>query len=219
MTVVAIDGPAGAGKSTVARAVALRLGFQYLDTGAMYRAVALAALEEGVDPTDEEALTALAESVEIGIEGDVVRLNGRDVSEIIRGEAVTRAVSRVAATPGVRRALAKLQRARTEAADLVMEGRDIGSVVVPGAEVKIFLRASLKERALRRARQRGLPTDEKSLERVAEELATRDRADSERDASPLIQAPDAVVVDTDGKDVARVVEEIARVTTRVLDER
>jgi CMP/dCMP kinase len=218
LTVVAIDGPAGAGKSTVARAVADRLGFEYLDTGAMYRALALAALEAGLDPSDEQALTALAESVAIEIEGDVVRLNGRDVSDTIRGEAVTKVVSRVAATPGVRRALGKLQRARAETADVVMEGRDIGSVVVPGAKVKIFLSASLKERALRRARQRGLPTGQSSLERVAEDLAARDRADSERVASPLIQAADAVVVDTDGKDVESVVEEIARVATRTLYE-
>jgi CMP/dCMP kinase len=217
LTVVAIDGPAGAGKSTVARAVAQRLGFEYLDTGAMYRALAWAALEAGFDPSDEEALTALAESVEIEIEGDAVRLNGRDVTEVIRGEAVTGAVSRVAAATGVRSSLAKLQRARARAADVVMEGRDIGSVVVPEAEVKIFLSASLKERALRRALQQGLPTDEDSLERVAEVIAARDRADSERDASPLIQAPDAVVVNSDGKDVASVVEEIVRITKRAVD--
>jgi CMP/dCMP kinase len=219
LTVVAIDGPAGAGKSTVAGAVAQRLGFEYLDTGAMYRALAWAALEAGLDLSDEEGLTALAETVEIEIEGDAVRLNGRDVTEVIRGEAVTRAVSRVAAATGVRSSLAKLQRARARAADVVMEGRDIGSVVVPDAEVKIFLSASLQERARRRTLQQGLSTDEHSLARVAEELAARDRADSERDASPLIKAPDAVDVNSDGKDVASVVEEIVRVTKRVLDGR
>jgi CMP/dCMP kinase len=216
---VAIDGPAGAGKSTVARAVAHRMGFEYLDTGAMYRALAWAALEAGLDLSDEDALTSLAESAELDIEGDAVRLNGRDVTEVIRSEAVTRAVSQVAAARGVRSSLAKLQRCWAEAVNVVMEGRDIGSVVVPDAEVKIFLSASLQERALRRARQQGLPTDEQSLALVAEELAARDRADSERDASPLIRAPDAVVVDSDGKDVAIVVEEIVRVTNRAADER
>ncbi|MGH2699487.1 MAG: (d)CMP kinase [Actinomycetota bacterium] len=219
MSVVAIDGPAGAGKSTVARAVARRLGFEYLDTGAMYRALALAALEVGVDPSDEEALTALAESVDIELDGEAVVLNGRDVSEAVRGEAVTRAVSEVAAAPGVRRALARLQRARAEAGDVVMEGRDIGSAVVPDAEVKIFLTASREERARRRARQLGLPPDERSLEELSRAIEARDRADAEREASPFVQALDAVVVDSDEKDIETVVDEITRVARSALDDR
>jgi cytidylate kinase len=139
VSVVAIDGPAGAGKSTVARAVAHKLGFAYLDTGAMYRAVALEALERGIDFDDETGLTALTEEVEIDLRENVVLLNGRDVSRAIREERVTAAVSKVAAVAGVRRAMASRQRAWAQAGDVVMEGRDIGSTVAPGAAVKIFL--------------------------------------------------------------------------------
>jgi len=219
VSVIAIDGPAGAGKSTIARAVADRLGFEYLDTGAMYRALALAALDSGVDLEDAEALTALAGSVDIDLQGDVVKLNGRDVSKVIRGPDVTAAVSKVAAVDGVRRAMAAMQRARADAGNLVMEGRDIGSAVVPAADVKIFLTASKEERALRRARQLGLATDEKSLKELSQSIENRDRADAERKASPFVKANDAVVVDSTGKDVGTVVDEIADAALRVIDER
>lgn len=219
MSVIAIDGPAGAGKSTIARAVANRLGFEYLDTGAMYRALALAAIERGVDLEDADAVTALTDSVDIDLRGDVVKLNGRDVSEVIRGPDVTAAVSKVAAVDGVRRAMAAMQRARADAGNLVMEGRDIGSSVVPAADVKIFLTASIEERALRRARQLGWATDEESLKELSQTIEDRDRADAERKASPFVKADDAVVVDSTGKDVETVVDEIARAALRVIDER
>ncbi|CAN5602244.1 (d)CMP kinase [soil metagenome] len=219
MSVIAIDGPAGAGKSTIARAVADRLGFEYLDTGAMYRALALAAIERGVDLQDADAVTALTDSVDIDLRGDVVKLNGRDVSEVIRGPDVTAAVSKVAAVDGVRRAMAAMQRTRADAGNLVMEGRDIGSSVVPAADVKIFLTASKEERALRRARQLGLATDEESLKELSQTIENRDRADAERKASPFVKADDAVVVDSTGKDVETVVDEIARAALRVIDER
>jgi len=219
MTVIAIDGPAGAGKSTVARAVALRLGFEYLDTGAMYRTLALAALEQKTDLGDEDALTELAKSIDIELEDDVVTLNGTDVSSAIRSDDVTAIVSKVAAVEGVRRAMAARQRARAEGGNLVMEGRDIGSAVVPAADVKIFLTASRDERAHRRARQLGLATDEMSLEELARSIEQRDRADAERKASPFVRASDAVVVDSTGKDIGTVVEEIATAARRAIDER
>jgi CMP/dCMP kinase len=216
--VVAIDGPAGAGKSTVARAVAHRLGFEFLDTGAMYRAVALAALERGIDLEDAGALTALVEDVAIDLQGDVVTLNGRDVSQIIRGPDVTAAVSNVAAVEGVRTAMAAIQRARAGAGNVVIEGRDIGSAVVPAADVKIFLTASVEERARRRARQLGLATDDSSLRELARTIQDRDRADAERKASPMIMANDAVEVDSTGKNIDEIVDEIARAAQRVIDE-
>lgn len=219
MSVVAIDGPAGAGKSTVARAVAHRLGFEFLDTGAMYRAIALAALEKGIDLEDDAALTALVDEVDIDLRGDVVTLNGRDVSKVIRGPDVTAAVSRVAAVEGVRRAMAAMQRARANAGNVVIEGRDIGSAVVPAADIKIFLTASKEERALRRARQLGLATDESSLQELARTIEDRDRADAERKASPFVKANDAVVVDSTGKDIDTIVDEIAKAARRVIDER
>jgi CMP/dCMP kinase len=219
MSVVAIDGPAGAGKSTVARAVAHRLGFEFLDTGAMYRAIALAALERGIDLEDDAALTALVDEVDIDLEGDLVTLNGRDVSKVIRGPEVTAAVSKVAAVEGVRRAMAAMQRARANAGNVVIEGRDIGSAVVPAADIKIFLTASKDERARRRARQLGLATDESSLRELARTIEARDRADSERKASPFVKANDAVVVDSTGKDIDTIVDEIAKAARRVIDER
>jgi cytidylate kinase len=219
VSVVAIDGPAGAGKSTVARAVAHRLGFEFLDTGAMYRAIALAALERGIDLEDDAALTALVDEVDIDLMGDVVTLNGRDVSKVIRGPEVTAAVSKVAAVEGVRRAMAAMQRARADAGNVVIEGRDIGSAVVPAADIKIFLTASKDERARRRARQLGLSTDESSLRELARTIEARDRADSERKASPFVKANDAVVVDSTGKDIDTIVDEIAKAARRVIDER
>ena len=219
MIVIAIDGPAGAGKSTVARAVAHRLGFEFLDTGAMYRAVALAALERGIDLEDSDALTALVDEVVIDLQGDVVTLNGRDVSQVIRGPDVTAAVSKVAAVEGVRTAMAALQRARADAGSVVIEGRDIGSAVVPAADIKVFLTASVEERARRRAHQLGLATDERSLRELARTIQDRDRADAERKASPMVMANDAVEVDSTGKDIDAIVDEIARAARRVIDER
>ena len=219
MTVVAIDGPAGAGKSTVARAVARALGFDYLDTGAMYRAVALAALERNHPPDDSDALASLAESIQIELRGEQVMLDGRDVSVAIRNDPVTAIVSRVAAVPGVRRAMAVRQRRIAESSDVVMEGRDIGTAVAPDAEVKIFLTASIRERAERRAMQLGLAAEEGAVEALVRSIEERDQADASRSDSPLIRADDAVLIDSTSKGVEEVVEEIARVVRRVLDER
>ena len=205
---MAIDGPAGAGKSTVARAVARALGYRYLDSGAMYRAVALRALEKGVDVDDHEGLAELAHAARIELGEERVLLDAQDVTERIRDGDVTSAVSKVAAHPQVRAALVDTQRALGTGGNVVVEGRDIGSAVFPDADVKIFLTASLEERAARRALQRGLTTDRETIARVAADIAARDAADSSRATSPLVQAPDAVVVDTTGRPVEAVVEEI-----------
>ena len=193
--IIAIDGPAGAGKSSVARAVAAELGFRYLDTGAMYRAVALAALERSIDPHE---LTELAQNLDIDVSDGSVSLDGVDVTERIRGRDVTEIVPAVSAISGVRNAMARHQRAAARGGNVVIEGRDIGTVIVPDADVKIFLTASLEERARRRCAQLGLGCDAETLERVSKSIAARDAADSTRAASPLEAAPDAIVVDTSG---------------------
>ena len=193
--VVAIDGPAGAGKSTVARAVAERLGFTYLDSGAMYRAVALATAGRD-DPA------AVAEAADIRL-GDRVLLDGRDVTDEIRTPAITEASSRVSADPAVREALVRKQRALLAEGDWVAEGRDIGTVVCPDADVKVFLTATPEVRARRRAEQIG-----EDFETVLADQAVRDRRDSERDHSPLTPARDAVPVDTSDLDLEGVLGQI-----------
>jgi CMP/dCMP kinase len=206
--VVAIDGPSGAGKSTVARRVAEELGREVLDTGAMYRAVTLAVLEAGVDPTDGGAGAALAERVQIEQRGPVTILDGRDVSVEIRSPEVDAAVSTVSAHPGVRRVLVAHQRSwvLTHGGGVV-EGRDIGTVVFPDAVVKVFLTASESERA-RRRRAEADPDGAVSVETVREDLGRRDRLDSTRAASPLVAAADALRIDTTGRSVDDVVREI-----------
>jgi CMP/dCMP kinase len=196
--VVAIDGPAGAGKSTVARAVADALGFTYLDSGAMYRCVALASLERPEEPPGDVARGLVIEL------GDGVRLDGRDVSQAIRTPEVSEAASRVAADPEVREALVEKQRALLSGGDYVAEGRDIGTVVAPQATVKVFLTASPQERARRRAVELGTDQDA-----VLADQALRDERDRSREHSPLRPAPGAVELDTTGQDVAEVVERIA----------
>lgn len=206
MTLVAIDGPAGAGKSTVARAVADRLGFAYLDTGAMYRAVALAAIERGVDPMDPDAVAAVARRTTLTWDGDAVLLEGRAVGDRIRAADVTAVVSAVAAVPAVRAVLVAAQRAFAAGRDAVVEGRDIGTVVFPDADVKVFLTASPAERALRRARQEeSLHADIAAIEA---DIARRDEADAGRATSPFARASDAVVVESTGRPVGDVVTEI-----------
>jgi cytidylate kinase len=195
--IVAIDGPAGAGKSTVARGAARALGFTYLDSGAMYRCVALALLERGGEPA------AVARSLAIEL-GDRVRLDGRDVTEAIRAPEVSEAASRVAADPGVREALVAKQRELLHAGDWVAEGRDIGTVVAPDAEVKVFLTASDEERARRRAAELGA-----DLDTVLAEQALRDERDRSREHSPLEPAPGAVELDTTGLSVEQVVKRVA----------
>ena len=194
--VIAIDGPAGAGKSTVARAVAERLGFTYLDTGAMYRCVALAVRERDGDAA------AVAEALRIEL-GERVLLDGRDVTEAIRAPAVSDAASEVSADPAVRRALVRKQQAILQDGDWVAEGRDIGTAVCPGAQVKVFLTASAEARAGRRAAQLGA-----DFETVLEQQQQRDARDQQREHSPLVPAADAVPVDTTGLGLDQVLEQI-----------
>jgi len=204
MPVVAIDGPAGSGKSTVARTVAQRLGIAYLDTGAMYRSVALAALDHGVDPDDGEALAKLASGLDIQL-GQRVLVDGVDATTAIRGPEVTAIVSAVSAHPPVRAEMVRRQRQWAEAhGGGVAEGRDIGSVVFPDADVKVFLTASEAERARRRQRDDRAP----DVNAVAADLARRDALDSSRAASPLRPAGDAVVIDTTGRTVDDVVDQV-----------
>lgn len=205
-TVIAIDGPAGAGKSTVARAVAKRLGLTYVDTGAMYRALALAALEAGLDANDPAALAELAATTEIGLERDHVFLGQRDVTKRIRGADVTAIVSAVAAHPEVRRSMVRRQREMAAAGGVVMEGRDIGSAVVPHADVKVFLTASLEERARRRWEE--MPGGDASLQEVLAAIDTRDRTDATRRASPLVRSVGAAIIDSTDKTVDEVVDAI-----------
>jgi CMP/dCMP kinase len=203
--VIAIDGPAGAGKSTVARGVAAALGITYLDSGAMYRCVALAILHAGLDPGDESAVTAVAERIRIGFEGDRVLLDDEEVTEAIRDPDVTAAASMVSVHPGVRAAMVARQRELIESAPYVAEGRDIGTVVSPDAPLKVFLTASEEERARRRAAETG-----EQVEAVLAGQRERDARDREREHGALRPAEDSVEVDTTGLDVDEVV---ARVVT------
>ncbi|MFM7617752.1 MAG: (d)CMP kinase [Actinomycetes bacterium] len=206
--VVAIDGPAGSGKSTVARAVAAALGLEVLDTGAMYRAVTLAVLEAGADPDDAEACGAAARAARIDL-GHRVRLDDRDVTEAIRGPAVTAAVSTVSAHPAVRGVLVGHQRTWAEAhGGAVVEGRDIGTVVFPNATLKVFLTASDEERARRRARDEVAADRSVDVAEVQADLARRDRLDRGRAASPLVAATDAVRVDSTDRTIDDVVRSI-----------
>lgn len=202
MRVIAIDGPAGSGKSTVAQAVAERLGLEYLDTGAMYRAVAFAVLRAGGDPADAAFAASVARTIALEVEPGRVTVDGADATVEIRGPAVTRAVSAVAANPDVRAELVARQRdwaARRGGG--VLEGRDIGTVVFPDAELKVYLTAEPDERALRRARE----AVDLDYDAVAADLTRRDRIDSTRRADPLTAAEDAVRIDTTGLSVAEVV--------------
>jgi cytidylate kinase len=208
--VIAIDGPAGAGKSTVARQLASQLGFTYIDTGAMYRAVALWAMRSGLALTDMHRMEQLADAAVIALHSETsgVALNAEDVTEAIRTPEVSEAASRVAAIPGVRRSMVSKQRLIAENANVVMEGRDIGTVVFPAAQVKIFLDADHGERARRRVDQLGA-TEESA--QIAQELAERDSRDRTRAESPLTQAPDAVYVDSTGLSVEEVIEALLKV--------
>ena len=205
MRVIAIDGPAGSGKSTVARALARRLGLDYLDTGAMYRGVAFAALRRGIDPTEAEQVARLVQDVELDIEPDRLLVDGVDATIEIRGPEVTRAVSDVAANPSVRRELVRRQREWIEAhGGGVVEGRDIGTVVWPEADLKAYLTARLDVRAGRRHQE----VVDLDYEAVAADMARRDTVDAGREVDPLARADDAVVVDTSERPVDDVVEEL-----------
>ena len=198
---IAIDGPSGAGKSTLARSISGKLGYLYVDTGAIYRTIGYAAYTRGIDPKNEEAAAALLPETEIGLTHGVdglqhMTLNGEDVTEKIRLPEISLYASAVSAHPAVRAHLLEMQRKLAREHNVVMDGRDIGTVVLPDAAVKIFLTASVEERARRRCRElegRGTP---EAYEMVLEEMRQRDYNDSHRAAAPLKQAPDAVLLDT-----------------------
>ena len=196
--IIAIDGPAGAGKSTLARRVALRLGAVYIDTGAMYRAVALWAMRSGIPLDDSHRLEALAKnaSIEFIAGDDRLLLNGEDVTEEIRTLEVASAASEVAAVAGVRRQMVEMQREIAANSSVVMEGRDIGTVVFPDADVKIFLDATSEIRAQRRAEELGEKKIPFDLDRLRQQIEERDARDRNRTASPLLQAQDATYLDS-----------------------
>jgi cytidylate kinase len=204
--VVAIDGPAGAGKTTVATALAQRLGLPHVDTGAMYRAITLKALRTGTPTDDGASLERLCKSTEIALSGGRVLVDGEDVTTEIRSAAVTAAVSSVSSFPGLRRWMVVHQRRLVAEEGAVMEGRDIGSVVLPDADLKVYLTASPEERAERRAAELQAAGGRRTAEEILTEILARDRRDSVRDASPLSVAPDAVVIDSTDRSVDEVVD-------------
>jgi len=214
--IIAIDGPSGAGKSTLAKRLAKALGFTYMDTGAMYRALALKVLREGVDLADDAAMARLIESTTVDLQpanGALrVLLDGADVAAEIRTPAVSQMASRASALPAVRARLLELQRDMGRRGSLVAEGRDIGTVIFPGAEVKIFLQASAAERARRRFAELRAAGEAVKLDETLREIEERDRRDSGRDLAPLRQAEDAVLIDSSSLDadqvMARVLEHI-----------
>ncbi len=208
---MAIDGPAGAGKSTVARRLAERLGFTYIDTGAMYRAVALWALRQKLDLSDMHRMEQLAVAAEIELAPGRISLNGEDITEAIREPEVSNAASRIAVIPGVRRAMVTKQRAIGERTSVVMEGRDIGSVVFPNAQVKVFLDARQGERVRRRLQDVRAAGETISEEALAAQIGERDRRDSTRAEAPLTQAPDAVYLDSTPLSIEEVEEAILRI--------
>ena len=215
--IIAIDGPVGSGKSTVARRVAALLGYVYIDSGAMYRAVALKAVRRGVSLDDADALAALAQDTRIDLRArdgaQLVLLDGEDVTSAIRTPEVAQSASKIAVVPGVRHVLVAEQRRAGGQGGVVMEGRDIGSVVFPDAQLKIFLTASPEIRAERRWREHQQKGDAIDLPRTLEEIHERDQRDRERSSSPLVRAPDAVVVDSSAmepEEVARLIVMLAK---------
>jgi len=219
---VAIDGPAGAGKSTIGALVAERLGYLFLDTGAMYRAVALAAQQRGIDPDDGPRLTQLAGEIKVAIGPPTVRdgraytvlLGGADVTWAIRTPEIDRIVSQVARVPYVRDVMVEQQRAIASRGRIVMVGRDIGTVVLPEAERKVFLTASAAERARRREEELAARGDKRSRQELLAEILRRDELDSKRPVSPLRAADDAIVVETDGLTVREALERVLQVIDR-----
>lgn len=217
--VIAIDGPAGAGKSTVAKLVAKQLGFLYVDTGAMYRALTLKAINENIPFTDENKLIEMAKNTHIELQDDEnnyrVFLDGKDVSKEIRTEEVSKGTHFIASILPIREILWKMQREMRERYNIVMEGRDIGSKVFPDAQLKIFLDASVEERARRRylqLKEMGIENDIKDIEK---EIKERDEKDKARSISPLVKTPDAFYIDTTGMSIQQVVEKIISLYERV----
>ncbi len=205
MRVIAIDGPAGSGKSTVAKALAARLNLDYLDTGAMYRAVAFAAIQKQINPSEIEEITEIARSLDLELTEESCVVNGVDATTEIRGSEVTLLVSQVATMPEVRIEMVKRQRAWAETRNGgVMEGRDIGSVVFPDAMLKIYLTASEEVRAARRAAE----VKEGDVATIAADIERRDAVDTQRTASPLVEAEDAIVVDTSAMTLQQVVDHV-----------
>ena len=210
--IIAIDGPSGAGKGTVARALAARLGYRHIDTGAMYRAVAWKATQEGLDLADEAAVAALGERATFDVEAGRIAIDGHDVRAAIRTPEMDKAAASVARHPSVRRVLVTRQREFGAGGGVVMEGRDIGTVVFPHADVKIYLDASPEERARRRAADPAHTSSKTAqLSDVATALAERDKSDSTRAVSPLAIAPDATVVDTTGIAVDAVLDRVMQI--------
>src|SRR5437762_2395157 len=197
--IIAIDGPSGAGKGTIARAVAARLGYRHVDTGAMYRAVAWKALHDGIDLTNEAAIASLGDRASFDLEGGRVAIDGHDVARAIRTPEIDRTATLVARLPAVRRALVTRQRRYGEGGGIVMEGRDIGTVVFPNADVKIYLDASPEERARRRAADPAHSGGPATVADVVTALAARDEIDRTRKTSPLVVAENAVRFETTGK--------------------
>ncbi len=205
MRVIAIDGPAGSGKSTVAKALAARLNLDYLDTGAMYRAVAFAAIQKQINPSEIEEITEIAKSLDLELTEESCVVNGIDATTEIRGSEVTLLVSQVATMPEVRIEMVKRQRAWAKTRNGgVMEGRDIGSVVFPDAMLKIYLTASEEVRAARRAAE----VKEGDVATIAADIERRDAVDTQRTASPLVEAEDAIVVDTSAMTLQQVVDHV-----------
>jgi len=210
--IIAIDGPSGAGKGTVARTIAQRLGYRHVDTGAMYRAVAWLAGFAGVDLQDADAIAGLASTAALDVNGSIL-INGHDVTQAIRTPEIDRSAAIVARHPQVRAVLVQRQRAYGQAGGIVMEGRDIGSVVFPQADVKVYLDATPEERARRRAHDHSRPTPprENAIDVVAQELAARDTLDRTRSVSPLTRVDDAVYIDTTGVGIDDVVKSVLTV--------
>ena len=206
--IIAIDGPSGAGKGTVSGALAKALGYRHVDTGAMYRAVAWKAAHDGVPLDDDAAVSALAARADLVVEGGVVVIDGHDVTRAIRTPGMDRLVTTVARQPGVREVLVRRQRELGLGGGVVMEGRDIGSVVFPGADVKVYLDASEEERARRRLGDAAYAGAEAGQAAVAQDIAARDKADRTRATSPLTLAPGAEYIDTTGVPIAEVVEQV-----------